>query len=407
MTEKMKNILIGLFVVTAITIALSMVLFLEPQVGDGKKTLHVRFANISGIVIGTRVTFAGKPVGEVIAIEEVKDARNQPTDESGRVFLYQLALKVDSSVDVYNTDEIAIKTSGLMGERSVAILPKVSPAGKQSHIVDNEILYANSIDPLENAFNQITKVATRMEGAVSHVDGWFVDHTKILSHTLTSMDNTLTNLNTLLVSADQSEIIPSLREATDLLNLNLRSIQASLEEDHLLHHVASLASNLDRAVDAFNTDGAYALKNIHQLTHDLATGTGTLGKLITGEDFYLRFNSLLSKAETLMNDVNHYGLLFQYDKHWQRSRTKRANLLKALDTPKEFKSYFEGEIDSITTSLGRLTELLERSDQLGKRDKIAKDEDFRRQFASLLRRVDSLSGAIKLYNQELVSQSPD
>ena len=111
MTDKMKNILIGLFVAAAVTIMVAMVLFLEPRIGDGKKTFRVRFANVAGIIIGTRVTFAGKPVGEVVAIQEVKEARTEPSDETGRVYVYLLTLKVDSTVDIYNYDEIAIRTS--------------------------------------------------------------------------------------------------------------------------------------------------------------------------------------------------------------------------------------------------------------------------------------------------------
>ncbi len=71
MTDQMKNILIGLFVTAAVTIMVAMVLFLEPTVGDGKKTLHVRFANVAGISSEPRVTFAGKPVGEVVHIKEI------------------------------------------------------------------------------------------------------------------------------------------------------------------------------------------------------------------------------------------------------------------------------------------------------------------------------------------------
>ena len=65
MTDKSKNILIGLFVLMSIIIIIATVLFLQPSIGDGKKTLNVRFSNISGIHIGTRVTLAGKPIGEV------------------------------------------------------------------------------------------------------------------------------------------------------------------------------------------------------------------------------------------------------------------------------------------------------------------------------------------------------
>lgn len=403
MTDKMKNILIGLFVAASVTIMVAMVLFLEPRVGDGKKMLHVRFANIAGIVIGTRVTFAGKPVGEVVAIKEVKDARSEPSDETGRVYFYQLSLKIDSSVDVYNTDEIAIRTTGLMGERSIAIVPKSAQNGKTPFLVNDQVIYASSIDPLENTFNQISKVARQVKNTVDHFDHWFESNKMTLAHSIESLDTLLGHGEIAFSSLNQTQLIPHLRESTDLLNENLRHLQTSLEDDQILHKLSSLTDNLDRAVCAFNSEGTLALHNINQFTRDLATGSGTMGRLVTGDDFYLRMSSLMSKAETLMNDINHYGLLFQYDKHWQRSRTKKANFLKALDSPREFRDYFEGEVDLMTTSLGRLTELMERAEE--ERNKVFENEDFKRQFVSLMRTVQSLSDSIKLYNQGLIAQS--
>ena len=105
-----------------------------------------------------------------------------------------------------------------------------------------------------------------------------------------------------------------------------------------------------------------------------------------------------------MNDVNHYGLLFQYDKHWQRSRTKKANILKSLDTPREFRSYFEGEVDTITTSLGRLTELLDLAGP-EKKENCRDNEQFKQQFGTLIRSVQSLSESLKLYNEGLVTEN--
>jgi phospholipid/cholesterol/gamma-HCH transport system substrate-binding protein len=403
MTDKMKNILIGLFVAAAVTIMVAMILFLEPRIGDGKKTLKVRFANVAGIVVGTRVTFAGKPVGEVAGIKEIEDARSDPSDETGRVYFYLLTLKVDSSVDVYNFDEVAIRTTGLMGEKSIAILPKAPPKGKTAHLVNDQLITANSVDPLENTFNQIAKVANRVEGAIDHFDKWFDANSTPLSLSIQKLESFLTQGDALLASANHTQIVPTLKESADLLNENLRFVRTSLDDDQLLGKIASLADNLDKAADAFNAEGAPALRNINQFTRDLSNGTGTIGRLISGEEIYLRLNSLMSKAETLMNDINHYGLLFQYDKHWQRSRTKKANFLKALDTPREFRDYFEGEVDSITTSLGRLTELLERAE--GERQKIVEDDSFKKQFGSLMRTVQSLSDSIKLYNEGLVAQS--
>jgi phospholipid/cholesterol/gamma-HCH transport system substrate-binding protein len=387
------------------TIAISMILFLEPTVGDGKKFLQVRFANIAGINVGTRVTYAGKPVGEVTVITEVYNAREQPTDDTGRVYLYQLTLKVDSKVAVYNTDEIAIRTTGLMGEKSIAILPKAPPKGRVPHLISDQVIYANSVDPLENTFNQMTRVATRVQNAVDNFDDWFDENRDALSAAVKSFDGAMSRAETVLASIDDEHLVPSMRESVDLLSDNLRIVRSSLEDDQLLHKAANLMDNLDQAVASYNIDGAQTLKNLNMITHDIASGTGTLGRLITSEDFYLRVNSLMSKAETLMNDVNHYGILFQYDKSWQRSRTKKANLVKALDSPNEFRTYFEGEVDTIQTSLGRLTELLDRAETTPEREKILQSESFKRDFASLLRQVQALTDSIKLYNEELVAKA--
>jgi phospholipid/cholesterol/gamma-HCH transport system substrate-binding protein len=401
MTDKIKNILIGLFITSAVTVMVAMVLFLEPHIGDGKKILYVRFANIAGISVGTRVTFAGKPVGEVAEIQELKNARDLPSDESGKVYFYLLVLKTDSSIDVYNCDEVAIRTTGLMGEKSIAILPKIPPKGKVATLITDQVITASSIDPLENTFNQIAKVSHRMETSLDHVDQWFVANSQNLSDSVASLSKVLTHSDSLISSALDTELIPSFRDAAHLLNENLRLVQTSLSDDQILNKIAYLVSNLDRTVESLNLEMPSTLRNMQQISQDLASGIGTLGRLISQDDFYLRLNSLLSKADTLMNDVNHYGLLFQYDKHWQRSRTKKANLLKSLDTPREFRCYFEGEVDSITTSLGRLTELLDYAGQ--ERQKIVENDEFKRQFQNLMRSVQSLSDSLKLYNEGLIA----
>ena len=336
MTDQLKNIFIGLFVVAAATIIVSMILFLKPTVGDGKQHIRVRFTNIAGMNIGTRVTFAGKPVGEVVAIQEIEDARQRPTDEAGRVYFYELLLKVDSSASIYNTDEVAIRTTGLMGEKSIAILPRAASPGTIPKEITHEMIYANSIDPLENTFNQMTKVATRLQTAVEHWDTWFKEN-----------------------------------------------------RQHASEAIASFASSMQSTQD---------------IMKEIAEGKGTIGRFLSTDDMYLRFSSLFSKAEVLMNDLNHYGLLFQYDKRWQRSRTQKANALKSLQSPQEFQAYFASEVSTIATSLSRLTELLEKAQETAERSKIIQSEGFKRDFAALLRQSQSLTDSIKLYNEGLMAE---
>lgn len=405
MTEKMKNILIGFFVTGAVTCMIVMILFLDPKIGDGKKTLQVRFSNIAGIMNGTRVTFAGKPVGEVEAIQEIQNARELASDESGKVYFYLLTLKLDSSVDVFNYDEIAIRTTGLMGEKSVAIIPKLPPHGKVATPITTQIMTANSIDPLENTFNQVAKASMRMEKSLDHVDHWFLENQKNISETITTLNGFLHKSETFVGNLNQSELVPSLSSASDKLNENLNIIYQSLQDEQLLTKISNLTESMHKALETFNHEGALTLQNLQQITKDISKGNGTVGKLVTADDLYLKVNSLLSKGETLMNDINHYGLLFQYDKHWQKSRTKKANILKSVETPKEFKNYFEGEIDNITTSLGRLNELFDTASS--DKEKIMSSTQFKNQFASLLRNVQSLSNSLKLYNESLFSQTDE
>jgi phospholipid/cholesterol/gamma-HCH transport system substrate-binding protein len=346
MTDRMKNILIGLFVTGAIAIMISLVLFLKPTVGDGKKILCVRFTNIAGITVGTRVSFAGKPVGEVISIKELPNARDH-ADEMGRIYMYELVLKLDSSINIYSSDEIAIKTTGLMGEKSIAILPKIAPKEKSAYILTDQIVYANSTDPLENTFNQVTRTASRLEVAVGRLDKWFEENHEYVTNALRSFDGAMGQVDGILGLIDSEKLVPAMRESVGLINNNMQIIHSSLQDDELLHKVASLTANLDQAAAAFNSDGAQTLRHLNQISRDVAAGSGTVGRLLVGDDLYLRVASLMNKGETLMNDMNHYGLLFQYNKQWQKGRTRKANFVKALDTPQEFRNWSGPDLKNI------------------------------------------------------------
>jgi phospholipid/cholesterol/gamma-HCH transport system substrate-binding protein len=100
MGDQSKNVLIGIFVIAALSVITFVILFLHPKVGDEGHLLRVRFADIDKIPVGTRVLFAGKPVGEVVAITEIDQVADERQGHEGKVFLYQLDLRVDSSVNV-------------------------------------------------------------------------------------------------------------------------------------------------------------------------------------------------------------------------------------------------------------------------------------------------------------------
>jgi phospholipid/cholesterol/gamma-HCH transport system substrate-binding protein len=405
MTEQMKNLLIGLFILAAMIAAGWAILFFKPSVGDGKKILHVRFSNIAGISVGTRVTLAGKPVGEVDAIHEVKTAREDQMDPMGRIYFYELTLRVDSSVEIFNSDEVAIRTTGLLGEKSIAIIPKAPRKGQEPKIVTDQILYADSTEPLEQAFHQISQVSEKLENAVGNFDQWFVENHDELSTAIKSFADAMGEVHISLKSFNEKDVVSSVKDAVVVFTDNMKLIRDALQEMHQNEMVSKFDEILTNFIDASQSikdDGGAMLANMNKITKDIAEGKGTLGKLVSDDDFYLRVTNIMSKVDTLMNDINHYGLLFQYDKHWQRIRTKRANLLQALESPKEFRQYYETEVDAISTSIERLSILLDKAEQRKNKEEVMRSPSFKSDFADLLKKVDCLMDSLKLYNEDLI-----
>lgn len=396
MIDYMKNMLIGLFVVVACALIVGIILFLEPSVGDGKETLVVRFSNVNGLSLGTRVMFAGKPVGEVVAIQQIPHAREQPTDELGQVYFYQLILHVDSSVHVYNTDEISVQTSGLLGEKSIAIIPRSPPKGvKPTLITSKTPIYAESVDPLESAFNELSQLSDKVEETLDKVIAWIDQNGHELGAAIRSFDDAMTEASETLTRINQTHLVDEVKLGVQNFAVAMRDFHSAMDELEQGDAFRNLAVTLKNAKKA-----SYSIDHI---TETVAHGKGTIGKLFMDDDTYLRVTAILSKLDTTMNDVNHYGFLFNLNKEWQRTRLQQATILNALRTPQEFRDYFNKEVDLINTSMSRLSMLVERAESGPETHRILDSNAFQRNFAELMRRSQALYDNLKLYNEQLQS----
>ncbi len=393
MSNSIKNFIIGLFLLSSLGVFIGLVMFLKPSIGDEKQTILIRFSNVNKIAVGTRVLFAGKAVGEVTAINEIYHARDtQPTDQLGRLYFYQLTLKIDSNVHVYSTDEISMQTSGLLGEKSIAIIPKAPPKGIQPELLtDKSPFYADSIDPLENTFNRLSDIGDKLDVTVGMVKTWFEQNEANLARSISSFDAAMAQIDTLTASVNQESLIPQMKEATIAMTSSMEKVNSALGtlmQDKVFENFGTIASNL-----------SIASTSIDKMCQNLNSGQSTLGKMINADDMYLRLTAIMSKADTMMNDINHYGVLFHLNKGWQRTHTKRISQLDALDSPVAFKDYFQSEIDQINTSMSRISMLVEKARE-GEENKVLETPSFRDNFAELLRQVDEMSGNLRLYNEQ-------
>lgn len=381
MADQLKNLLIGIFVVAAAAIFIFILMFIHPSVGDETLILRARFANIDKITVGTRVNFAGKPVGEVVEIRELPDVDTERKAINGYIYVYELTLRVDSGVRVFNTDEISSRSSGLLGDKSVAILPKPAKEGEEIRVVNDEIIYATETGGVEDAIKDLREIGTKFEDALDNVNSAF--STLHDSKFWDNLSGTAKHVNEIAKSLDQpkmwSETIGNIHQVSGKINKTWDTVDRSV-------------ANFDKTA-----------QNTRSITEKINTGKGTMGKIIAKDDLYIRFVALTNKAETVLNDVNHYGVLYHLDKGWQRMRARRMNLLQQLRTPQEFRNYFNDEIDQVSTSLSRVSLVMEQMNNLsctGCYDML-QNPDFVKTYAELMRRVGAIDESIKMYNQQV------
>lgn len=386
-SEQIRNMVVGLCMLAACAFTVALILFLKPSVGNEEKTYYIRFANITGIGDGTRVLFAGRPVGEVVAIREIPDAREQPVDKMGITYFYQLTLKIDSSVTIYNTDEISIQTSGLLGEKSISITPRAPQEGTIPVPVGKDPIYAESADPLEKAIREISQVASEASGTFRYLRTWLDKNGDSLAVAVSAFGKTMTQAEQVLLSVNKTQLVEEVKKGVVQFSLAMNRIQSSLKE----LQDGKFFSNLNQA-------GA----NIGHITDSIATGKGTLGKLIEEKDMYLRVTSLLEKMNTLMNDVNHYGILFHLNKTWQRQRLQKITLMNSLESPNSFREYFEREVDDVNMAMSRLSMLMQKADSSPAKEEIFINKQFSADFAEFLQEVEALADSVRTYNEQLV-----
>lgn len=387
MADQVKNLMIGLFVTAAAGIIIFILMFLHPKIGDEARIIHVRFSDIDKITIGTRVTYAGRPVGEVVDIQEIEEGRSGKTDEGGHVYIYDLTLNVDSSVKVFNTDEVGQRTSGLLGEKNIDITPIAPQPGQELIEIDGNIIYAKQAGTVEETFKEFKEAADKLEAALSSATDILdrIRNNKVVEK-ITAVVDHIEEITAALDKPDElAEII-----------LNVQKFSKSINGSWV--NVDKFIKDIDDAalsITATMGDGRGLFEKINR-------GEGSFGKLFSNDDFYLRTSSIMSKLETIFDDVNHYGLLFHSDKGWQRLRARRLNLLQKLSSPQEFRNYFNDEINQISTSLSRVYMVLNAVETSSCCGDVMQDKEFTKVFADLMRRVTMLEEEVRMYNTQVV-----
>lgn len=389
MHKSIKNMLIGLFVFVGVFLIVSIILFIKPTIGDGKQTLNVRFNNIGGIQVGTRVTLAGKPIGEVESIHLIDNARQYAVNAFGKVFPFVLTLKIDSSTKIYSTDKFTVQTQGLLGEKYIAILPTAQKPGHNIGLLnDKDVIYADSTDLFESAVNEFQALSEKMENTLEKVIQWMDKYGDNLGGTIINIGNLAGSLTTTVDEINKSGIVASVKVLTDNFASAVAQIDAALyklQQDDFFESISCVA------------------KNLKSISQSIACGHGTIGKLVNDDAFYMDINAILSKANTMMNDINQYGVLFQYSKAWQKQRVRLMAESNSIKDPKAFGAQINHDVDSLLSTLERMNALTNRFNT----QELSENPQFQKKFLEFMNMLKSLQERVTIYNDELYQLRKD
>ncbi len=385
---KIRTMIIGAFTVGGLAIAVWAIFFFKPSVGDSKNRLTIRFSNIENIDVGTRVTYAGRPVGEVIEINQLLNARSERNDQYGRPFTYEVIIALDSSVQIYDTDLIEMHTSGLLGEKSIAIIPMAFPENTDPKSVIGKTMYAESTDPLASTLKSVADASEQISRTMSNISEVIETNQEQINSSIENLNSTLEQASNMLYQVNQLDMIGSFN-------------RAAMDISKLMNNSNQLVEQLrtTNTVEKVNT----SLTQLSQIMQSITDGKGTLGKLINDPTLYLEAVGLIERANILISDLNNYGLLFHRSARWKQKQKERQAYMDNLNSPDQFKQALENKMDKINISLEKVNAMIEKAEAGDK--EIVDSNEFKTYFYQLLNEVNRLQNLIEMYNLKVTSPS--
>lgn len=454
--SKKAQLMVGLFFLGSVLIFAWLLLFLKPSYGDGKKLIRVRFTDIERISQGTRVTLAGKPIGEVQGIVSIANARDQEPIR-GAIFNYELHLSVDSSARIFPEDLITSQTAGLLGERTIVIIPQRFEETSYKMVDENDILYAQNSPSVEEALEKVGMIAAKVERTIDHAEKMLAAVAPHVKNAASQLSGALSHLNSQLGRANEVGLVDQFSEMShevSLLSSHLNRVGQELFSSeqidtlkNLTKHLERITTSLDRPkewdrlftestkglerfnqlqqrliatwpkielgienvaqaanqVNRLSNHGMQAMQRFDQLSARIAAGKGTLGRLIMDDHLYLGTHETLARINILLSDINNYGVLFHNSRKWRNARMGQLANYERLRSPAAFQNYYQGQVDEIYLSIGRLRELMEATSRKGSGSNLARHHQFDDIFTDLVKKIKTLGDQLALLRSELIT----
>jgi phospholipid/cholesterol/gamma-HCH transport system substrate-binding protein len=316
---------IGLFVFIGLVLLAALLIGFSKGLTFFRSTyeIYLRAANVSGLKTRASVLMSGVQIGTV------SDIRLSPSGTN-----VVITLRIFSEYPIHKDARFVIEQSGFLGDEYVAILTT-----RNEGAVFNNHGLADAEEPfnLQEFTRSASGFITRIDQTVTNLNGVLLDLTRVVLN-----PTTLTNV---------SLAVGNLRNFSDRALTTVNNLNELLETNGpvLFHSVTNLAAFSDH-MDQFgsglndllatNRPGIEAaLKNIESSTevlksllNDVQAGKGVAGDLLRNEQMAASVSQIANNLSITSSNLNRLGL---WGILWQRRPPgTNAPSAHALTTPK-------------------------------------------------------------------------
>jgi len=287
-----------------LTIVISLVVFLGLlfSVGDlgwfeNNYELTVIFDSAAGLVPDAKVLYAGVRGGSV---ESVEWFQPDGADE----LMVKVVLSLDEQVVVREDSIVAIRIKGFMADKYIDITTGTpsSPA-----IAPGAIIYGERSVGIEELFESAGNITAKIGDALAEFSELLDEETvSQLKRAFGHIESMLAEMDaiTRMSSAEILSTIRNLRDITDdvaRITQDVSHITANVDGT-LYRSLPHLESAIER-FDLMSARAVIAVDHINDIVATIASGEGTLGKLVYDDSVYEGIDESLIKAQDLLDRI--------------------------------------------------------------------------------------------------------
>lgn len=322
------NIKLGIFVLAGLLV-LIVALYLigkDTNLFSKSYTLKVRFDNVSGLMLGNNVRYAGIQVGTVKEITLLNDT------------IIEVTMYIDEKMKSYihKKDVASIGTDGLVGNKVINVVPgqdKIHLAENGDILVTKQSINTDEMLEVLNKTNQnIAVISEELKNSVQRLNNstafWEILNDKTMPDNL---KNALLNIRKTTDKADN--MVAELQTMVSDINNGKGSLGGILKDTAIL-------VNLNAAVDKIKMVGdnannlATELNSLTQgVKQDINNGKGTLNAVLKDSLLVQKLNKSLDHLEDGTDNFNQnmealkHNFLFRgYFKKLEEKKKKEAEL---------------------------------------------------------------------------------